>query len=156
MKTWLKVLIIIAVIGIIAAFGVFKYINKPNKDIEKAKAEFNLKADDLYKEYTVSKAKADSLYTEKVIEINGNLSKIDSPSDTLVVAVFTQTQVAPQSQSDDLLGDLNAEGGLRCTMLLKYCEETKKITPNSPVKIKGLCKGMSGTDLIFEKCSIVK
>ena len=156
MKTWLKVLIIIAVIGIIAAiFGVW-YANKPNKDIEKAKAEFSLKADDLYKEYTADSAKANSLYNAKVIEVSGNISKIETTTDSLIVAVFTQTLEAPQPQSDDLLGDLNAEGGLRCTMLLKYCEETKKITPNSPVKIKGLCKGMSGTDLIFEKCSIVK
>ncbi len=156
MKTWLKVVLILFVVGLIAAFGVYKYINKPNKDIEKAKAEFTVKADDIYKEYTANKAKADSLYNEKVIEVSGNLTKVDAPSDTLVVAVFTMKQDTTQTKSDDLLGELNADGGLRCTMLQKYIDETKKLAPASAVKIKGLCKGMSGTDLIIEKCSIVK
>ncbi|MCX6232289.1 MAG: hypothetical protein NTZ33_12190 [Bacteroidetes bacterium] len=156
MKKWLKILIIIAVIGIIAIIGVLKYINKPNKDIEKAKAEYTLNADVLYKEYTLNKAKADSLYNGKVIEITGNVSKIETPSDTMVVAVFTQKQDTSQIKTDDLLGDLNAEGGLRCTMLPNHSEAAKKLTPEIPVKIKGLCNGMAGTDLIIEKCSIVK
>ncbi len=156
MKTWLKVLIIIAVIGVIGAIGVYKYISQPNKDIEKAKAEFTLKVDDLYNEYNNNKAKADSLYNGKVIEVSGNLTAIETPSDTMVVAVFTQKQNNAVSESEDLLGDLNAEGGVRCTMLSTHCEATKKKTPNSHVRIKGLCKGMAGTDLIFEKCSIVK
>ncbi|MEI6695755.1 MAG: hypothetical protein WCO13_06785 [Bacteroidota bacterium] len=156
MKTWLKISIIVVVIGIIAAFVVYKYINKPNMDIEKAKAEFSLKADDLYKEYTANSAKADSLYNGKVIEINGNVTTIETPSDTLVVAVFEQKQDTTQAKTDDLLGDLNANGGIRCTMLTNHCEETKKTAPNTALKIKGLCKGLAGADLIFVKCSIVK
>ncbi|MEI6823039.1 MAG: hypothetical protein WCL51_13995 [Bacteroidota bacterium] len=157
MKMWLKVVLVLVVVGIIAAIGVFKYINKPNKDVETAKTEYTLKADDIYKEYTANKAKADSLYNDKVIEVSGNISKIEAPSDTLVVAVFTQKQdTTNQVKSDDPFAELNADGGVRCTMLQKHCEETKKMAPATAVKIKGLCKGMSGTDLIFEKCSIVK
>jgi hypothetical protein len=156
MKKWLKILIIVAVVGIIAIIGVLKYINKPNKDIEKAKAEYTLNANDLYKAYTDDKAKADSLYNGKVIEITGNVSKIETPSDTMVVAVFTQKQDTTQVKTDDLLGELNAEGGIRCTMLPNHSETAKKITPETAVRIKGLCNGMAGTDLIIEKCSIVK
>ena len=157
MKMWLKVVLILLVIGIITAFGVFKYINKPNKDIETAKTDYTLKADDIYKEYAANKAKADSLYNDKVIEVSGNVSKIEAPSDTLVVAVFTQKQdTTNKVKSDDPFAELNADAGVRCTMSQKFCDITKNTTCATAVKIKGLCKGMSGTDLIFEKCSIVK
>jgi hypothetical protein len=156
MKNWLKFLIVAVVVGIITVITVLWYINKPNKDIEKATAEYTLNADDLYKQYSDNKAIADSLYNGKVIEINGKISIIEAPSDTFVVAVFTQKQDTTQLKTDDLFGDLNAEGGIRCTMLQNHCEGTKNTAPNSVVKIKGLCKGMQGTDLIFVKCSIVK
>ena len=156
MKTWLKVLIIIAVISIIAAiFGVW-YANKPNKDIEKAKAEYTLNVNELYKQYTADTANANSLYNGKVIEVSGNISKIETPTDTLIVAVFTQKQDTTQTVGNELSAIFDEEVGIRCTMLQKYNEETKKITPNTTIKIKGLCKGMDRKDLIFEKCSIVK
>ena len=155
MKMWLKVVLVLVVVGIIAAIGLYIYINKPNKDIETAKTEYTLKADDIYKEYSANKAKADSLYNGKVIEISGNFSKIDAPSDTLVVAIFTQKQdTTNKAKSDDPFADLG--GDIRCTMLQKYIAETKKLVPETAVKIKGLCNGMNGADLIFEKCSIEK
>ncbi|MFZ4399790.1 MAG: OB-fold protein [Bacteroidales bacterium] len=156
MKKWLKFLIVAVVVGIIAVIAVLWYINKPNKDIEKAKAEYTLNVNELYKQYSDNKVTADSLYNGKVIEINGNVSTIETPSDTLVVAVFTQQQDTTQPKTDDLFSDLNAGGGVRCTMLKNHCEVTKNTAPNSVIRIKGLCKGMSGADLIFEKCSIVK
>jgi hypothetical protein len=154
MNKWIKIILILAIVGIIAAILVFKfYINKPHKDIENAKAEYSLKADELYSEYKNNKS-ADSLYTDKVIEITGNLTKIESPSDSLVVAVFTQKN--DTLETNDLFAELEAEGGIRCTMLFKYNEETKKIIPSTEIKIKGLCNGMKGSDIIIEKCSIVK
>ncbi len=156
MKTWLKVVLVLFVIGIITVILVLRYINKPNKDIEKAKADFTLNANDLYKEYTSNKTKADSLYNDKVIELNGIVTNIEAPSDTLVVAVFTQKQDTTQVKSDDLSSAFDVDGGVRCTMLQKYCNEAKKIAPNTSLKTKGLCKGMIGSDLIFVKCSIVK
>lgn len=156
MNKWLKIILILAIVGIIAAILVFKfYINKPHKDIENAKAEYSLKADELYNEYKNNKS-ADSLYTDKVIEITGNITKIESPSDSLVIAVFTQKKDTVQAETDDLFAELEAEGGIRCTMLFKYNEETKKIIPSTEIKIKGLCNGMKGSDIILEKCSIVK
>lgn len=156
MKKWIKIILILATAGIIAAILVFKfYINKPHKDIENAKAEYSFSADDLYAEFKTNK-QADSLYVDKVIEIIGNINKIETPTDSLVVAVFSQKKDTSQTNTEDLFAELEAEGGIRCSMLFKYNEETKKTALSSSLKIKGLCIGKQGSDIIFEKCSIVK
>jgi hypothetical protein len=156
MGKWIKIILILAIAGIIAAVLVFKfYINKPHQDIENAKAEYSFKADELYTEFKNNNL-ADSLYVDKVIEISGLISKIETPSDSLVVAVFSQKNDTSQTNTDDLFAELEADGGIRCSMLFKFNEETKKIEGSSPVKIKGLCIGKQGSDIIFEKCVIVK
>jgi hypothetical protein len=146
MKKWMKIILIIAAIGIIAALLIYKfYINKPQKDIENASADFTLKTEDLYKEFTTNKKHADSLYThdKNVIEITGKIDKIVI-ADSLVIAVFVFAH--------DDFGD----AGIRCTFLPKYSDEAKKITIGSTVKIKGCCKGFNDPDVTLEKCSLVK
>ena len=77
MKTWLKILIILAVIGLISAFLVWKFvINKPHTDYSKAKAEVELLASELFTKFTGDKATADKIFTGKVIQLKGNFSKI--------------------------------------------------------------------------------
>jgi len=105
MKNWIKIVLILIGVAAITALIVYKfYINKPHKDIEKADADFTVKTENLYKEYTSNKTHSDSLYNGKVIEISGKIDKVET-TDSLVilVAVFSQ----------DDFGD----AGIRCTML---------------------------------------
>jgi len=144
MNTWLKIALGFFFIGILAAALVYKfYINKPHPDIEKLPADFKLNAEVLYKEYVKEKAAANLKYNGKIIEISGQLSKIES-ADTIVVATYVFNQ-----------GDFGDEG-IRCTMLPKYNEEIKKITSGTEVSIKGLCSGFNDTDVIIEKSSLIK
>ncbi|NTW34077.1 MAG: hypothetical protein HGB12_15915 [Bacteroidetes bacterium] len=144
MKKWIKIILLLAVAGIIAAFLIFRfYINKSHPDFEKMPAEYSLNAENLYKEFTSNKDLSEKKYNGKVIEINGALSKVESV-DSLSVAVFVYKQ-----------GDFGDEG-IRCTMLRKYNDEAQKITTGTIVKIKGFCSGYNETDIIFEKASFVK
>ena len=145
MKNWLKILIALIIVGIIAAALVFKfYINKPHADIEKATPAYTMTAAELWKQYNADLKLSDSLYTGKVIEVNGNLSRADK-SDTLVYAVFVM-------EADSMFGDKS----IRCEMLPKYGVETTSIASGTEVKIKGFCNGYDQTDVKFSKCSIVK
>ena len=119
------------------------YINKPHRDIEKADPDFTLKTENLYKEYTKNKVHSDSLYNGKVIQISGKVDKIET-TDSLVIAVFVF--------SKDDFGD----AGIRCTMLPKYNNELKNIIKGTEINIKGACSGYNDTDVILEKCSLVK
>jgi hypothetical protein len=144
MNKWLKIILIVVVLGLIAAFLVYKfYLNKSKPDIENTTAAYSLTAENLFKEYTTAKATADPKYNGKVLEITGTLAKVET-IDTLVVAVFVFNQ-----------GDFGDEG-IRCTMLHKYDEETKTIPAGTAVKIKGFCSGYNETDVILEKSSLVK
>jgi type II secretory pathway pseudopilin PulG len=142
MKKWLKVLLVLAVIGIIAALYIYFFVyNKPHRDIEKAKPDFTMQAEMLYNEFTSQKDSANTKYLDKVLEINGNLKSVEK-TDTLSIIVF--------SFNEGMFGD----EGIRCTLLPKYREMASDLKPNDMVTIKGLCQGYNDTDVILEKCSI--
>jgi hypothetical protein len=145
MNKWIKIILIIAVIGIISAGLVWKFvINKPHADIENTAPAYTLNAPELWKQYNTELKLSDSLYTGKVIEIAGMLSIIDKV-DTLVYLVFVM-------EPDPDFGNKT----IRCEMLAKYNGEAAALAPNSPVKVKGFCSGYDQTDIKFTKCSIIK
>jgi len=140
MKTWIKVLLILAVLGI--ATGTYVYIfvyNKPHPDISKEKPVYTLSASQLFSEYKNNKVEAGKKYNGKVIQINGKVSKVEK-NDTLSVAIFVFAK--------DDFGD----AGVRCTMLPEF----KDIKDSVEANIKGVCNGFNDTDVILEKCSTIK
>lgn len=143
MKKWFKILAVLFVIGVIAAILVYVFLyNKRHPDYEKLKPDYTLNAQELYNSYKTNRAGADKLYIGKVIEITGNLSKLDI-RDTLVVAIFVFDQ--------GMFGD----AGVRCSFLPKYNERAKALQPGSLVRIKGYLTGYNDTDVIMEQCSIL-
>jgi hypothetical protein len=145
MKKWIRILIIIAMTGIVAAVLVWKfYINKPHADIENTAPAYSLNATELWKQYNQELKLSDSLYTGKVIEIGGNLSNNDKV-DSLVYLVFVM-------EPDPDFGNKT----IRCEMLAKYNQEAVALKPNSEVKVKGYCSGYDQTDIKLTKCSIIK
>jgi hypothetical protein len=145
MNKWIKIISILAIIGLIAAFLVWKfYINKPHADIENTPAAYSLNTDELWKQYNQELKLSDSLYTGKVLEISGRLSDVDKV-DSLTYFVFVM-------EPDPDFGNKT----IRCEMLAKYNEEANAVLPNTPVKVKGYCSGYDQTDIKFTKCSIIK
>ena len=137
--------LILGVIGLVAAALVWKfYVNKPHDDIEKSTPAYTMATEEIWKQYNADLKTSDSLYTGKVIELSGKLNRADK-SDSLVYAVFVM-------EADSLFGDKS----VRCEMLQKYNDETIAIAAGTAVKIKGFCTGFDGTDIKFNKCSIVK
>jgi len=145
MKKLLRIALILAGLGLIAAAIIWKfYVNKPHEDIEKAKPAYSISANDIWENFNTDLKNADSLYTGKVIELSGTLNRTDK-SDSLVYAVFIM-------EVDSMFGDKS----VRCEMLQKYNDETTNLPSGTLVKIKGFCTGFDQTDIKFNKCSIVK
>lgn len=145
MKKIVKIGIILAAIGLVAAALVWKfYVNKPHEDIENATPAYTLTANEIWKKYNADLKNADSLYTGKVIELSGTLNRADK-SDSLVYSVFVM-------EVDSMFGDKS----VRCEMLQKFNNEALEIKSGSEVRIKGFCTGFDQTDIKFNKCSIVK
>jgi hypothetical protein len=145
MKKLIRIALILVALGLISAALVWKfYINKPHEDIENATPAYQMTADEIWKQYNSNLKTADSLYTGKVIEISGNLSRTDK-ADSMVYAVFVM-------EADSMFGDKS----VRCEMLQKYNAEITALPKDTPVKLKGFCTGFDQTDIKFDKCSPVK
>jgi hypothetical protein len=145
MNKLLKIGLILAAIGLVAAALVWKfYVNKPHDDIEKATPAYSLATEEIWSKYNSDRKIADSLYNDQVIEITGNLSRIDK-NDSLVSVIFVMA-------ADSMFGDKT----IACQMYKKHNDEAGALTVGTKVKIKGVCIGYDETDIKFNKCSIVK
>lgn len=145
MKKLLRIVLILVAVGLIAAGLVWKfYVNKPHEDIDNATPAYTMETGDLWKLYTVESKTADSLYTGKVIELSGKLSRVDK-NDSLVSVIFVMA-------ADSMFGDKT----ISCQMYQKHNDEAAALAPGSAVKIKGFCTGYNDPDIKFNKCSIVK
>lgn len=145
MKKIFKIGIIVAVIGLVAAVLVWKfYINKPHDDIEKVSPAYSISIEEIWSKYNTDRKISDSLYNNQVIEVTGNLSRIDK-NDSLVSVIFVMA-------ADSMFGDKT----IACQMYKKHNDEAGALTIGEKVKIKGVCIGYDDTDIKFNKCSIVK
>jgi hypothetical protein len=145
MKKLFKIALILLVTGGIAAALVWKfYVNKSHDDIDNATPSFIISTEAIWKQYTENSRMADSLYTGKVVELSGKLSRIDK-NDSLVSVVFVMA-------ADSMFGDKT----ISCQMYMKHNDEAAALSPGTQVKIKGYCTGYNDPDIKFNKCSVVK
>jgi hypothetical protein len=135
--------LVLVILGGAAAFLVYKYVyNKPHPDYVKEKTDLSIAAKRLWTDYSMNKDIADPKYTGKVIEVEGSIMRVEEAGN-MVIVVFAFKR-----------GDFGDEG-IRVTMLPEYHQAAKGINPFKNVKIKGLCTGFNGQDVIMENGSIV-
>jgi len=140
-----KLAVVVLIMGGIAAALVWKfYVNKEHEDIDAAKPAFSLTTEELWKQYNNNPRNADSLYTGKVIEITGNLGRIEK-NDSLVSLVFVMA-------ADSMFGDKT----ISCQMYQKHNDEASALSSGTLVRIKGYCTGYNDPDIKFNKCSVVR
>lgn len=145
MKKTFIIGIIIVAIGLVAAVLVWKfYINKPHDDIEKISPAYSVSTEEIWGKYNSDRKISDSLYNNQVIEITGNMSRVDK-NDSLVSVIFIMA-------ADSMFGDKT----IACQMYKKHNDEAAALKMGEKVKIKGVCIGYDDTDIKFNKCSIVK
>ena len=144
MKTWAKTLIILFLAGIAALVYVYFFVyNKPHKDYLRAVPEVYISAGDLYHAFASDPAAAAGLYNGRILQIDGMLSTKESADELVILAfIFSDGFFGPE--------------GVRCTMLPLSTANTEKPAIGDYVKIKGLCSGFTGADVILDHCSIVE
>ena len=144
MRTWIKITLSLLVLGFITGIVVAYFLyNKPHPNYEKMDAAYTIAAADLYKDCTANKNQAGTKYNGKVVAVTGKLSKVEV-KDSLTTCDFVFEQ--------GMFGDQ----GVRCTMLPDNSDLAKKLQPDGEVRLKGYCTGFNETDVILEKCSIIK
>lgn len=143
MNKWLKIILILMAVGVIAAFAVYKFLyNMPHTDYAKAEPDYQIEAAALFEAYTQNREKAEKKYNGKVLQITGTPNKVEE-TDSLTIVVFTFSQ------------GMFGNEGIRCTLLPQY-EKTAGNISGKSTTIKGYCTGYNETDVILEQSSVLK
>ncbi|MGC8864894.1 MAG: OB-fold protein [Bacteroidales bacterium] len=144
MKNWGKIILILGIVGLVAAFLVYKFVyNKPHTDYAKAKPEVVEEASVCFDEFVNNRTEAEQKYNGKVVQLTGPFTRWEQ-NDSLLVLVFVFNQ-----------GDFGDEG-IRCTLLPGIDTASLNVKPGMQLTVKGLLTGYNETDVILENCSIVK
>lgn len=59
------------------------YVNRPVKDLSKVQADLSLSAQELFDKYEQDEITADQLFLDKIIQINGTVTGVDSELNTI-------------------------------------------------------------------------
>ncbi len=127
--------------AVLAAVILLLYvILNPPTDYEAEPAAMEISAEDLYYKFADYAHEAGDRFEGQMIEITGSVSSVEQIQD-LVVVTFSFEE-----------GFFGREG-VRCNMLENHREKALELSPGQNVRLKGLCTGFSGSDVILEYCS---
>lgn len=127
MKIKYAIILALVVIAVGAGIGL-KMFFKPHADINKLKAEFKLDAGSLISEFELDESAATTKYSEKILEINGELkskNKMQNGTDLLIL----------EDEMQGISCQLDSSWASANQPIIQALEIGKSIT------IKGICKG---------------
>ncbi|MHB1277696.1 MAG: OB-fold protein [Bacteroidia bacterium] len=131
MKNWKKIGIIIALLFLVGVAGVFWIVNKPHKNIESAKPDFQLQVSDLIAGFAKEDSLAHARYFEKVIELTGEIEQVQ------------------QADSVSMLTFRSAEKSFQLSCMMDPLDHTP-LAAKQLVKLKCLYAGYLSPDEEFE------
>ena len=120
MKKYLWLVLLLAVLG--GGYGYYQY-NRPVASLEDKEADVILSAPDLLKAFESNEAEANKNYLDKVIEVKGEVTKIEADSTKKSVYLNTGNEMS----------------AVICEM--EAGADTEGLTPGSSVVVKGKCTG---------------
>lgn len=144
-----RVLFIIAGIIVIAIIGAGSYayyeFNRENQDLENVRPDIAISSSELMKTFTADLKNSDSLYRNKVVEITGVITRIDSTE--IPVIVF--------------FGEKNSMSSIQCSMDPEHHAAYRSLIVGSVTRLKGMYIGaiseeLFGTDIKLNRCVIIK
>lgn len=143
MKKQITIITILLAAAVIVV-GIFYFLvyNKPHTDYIRAKVDMEIGAADLYHAFTDNEQAAEAAYIGKILKIDGSVGYIEEHATMLIVGFVFQ---------EGLFG----AQGIRCIMLENQYEQATALQPGKHVRIKGLCTGFTGHDVVLEHCSFV-
>ena len=127
------------------AVGFYYYLSLKNEhpDYKTLKPDYVVEASVLYDQFKNESEKSIYRYGGKVLQITGEITSIEK-IDSLTIAVYVFNE-----------GDFGNEG-IRCTFLSAEGDAIEDIVDIQGTSIKGFCSGFNDTDVILEKCSLIK
>jgi hypothetical protein len=121
-RRFILICAVLAVVGLIAFYGAKYYMtHKPGRDVTKEQG-IGITADSLYKAYATNETAADSLYSDKAIQVTGEVLQVSKDEGN-----FTSVEL---KTSDSAV-----------TVNCKFKEDPGEIKPGGTITFKGRCTG---------------
>jgi uncharacterized protein (DUF1330 family) len=140
----LTILVVLSVL-----FGVWKGLreyNRTNADLGHVKADVKISTTELIHDYETNDSLANQNYLGKVIEINGNIKKIERDEKGYYTVV---------------LGDTAIHSSVRCSVDTVHNADAAELRAGSSTILRGACSGFNkddmglGSDVILNRCAII-
>lgn len=132
LKKWLKVLLVLALIGVFSTWIVLKYVNTPNIDYSNTKSDINLTYTALLKETKTNDTLTFKKYINKLIAITGPVKKIKNDSLGYVIQI----------------GDTANLSSIVCQIDNRHNNDFKTVKLGQIITIKGKITGASNDELL--------
>lgn len=116
----------------------YQYYNSSTKDITKLETELYLSSDNLVRSFRSNEVFANSIYVEKIIEVEGNIKEI--------VHLNKRYTVVLQGKDEFSY--------ILCDMLPEKADMIENLKPGQTIFLKGICKGYL-KDVIMLNCIVV-
>jgi hypothetical protein len=135
MKKW-TILLIVTLITLSGILFLYQQLSKKS-EFALDKPDFRMQASELFREFEMDERLATKKYTNKVIEVKGNISEVFNNQDNSIVILFKEK---------------DAVFGVNCS--IKTPEKNKSsLQPGDSVTIIGILQG-SLDDVILTNCKI--
>jgi hypothetical protein len=138
-------MITVFIIAVVVA-GSYAYyeFNRENKDLKDVKPAISINSSELMKNFTADLKNYDSLYKNKVIEITGVITRIDTTELPMIV----------------FFGEKNSMSSIQCSMNPEHHESYRSLIVGSMTRLKGMYIGaiseeLFGTDIKLNRCVII-
>lgn len=144
MKKILKICLILAITGIIAAGAIALYmIYKPHRNIAKEKPAYILEAKQLFSEFSTNEKLSNEKYINQVIQLTGNVVDVNITENTATIAILDEME------------------GINCSFdsatVAKSKDEISKIAVGDTIQLKGQCDGYDMImGVVLTRCVLVK
>jgi hypothetical protein len=143
-KTSLLLILLIIVLGM--AWYAWKEFGRTNPDLKNTKPDYTIAATELIREYEMNDSAANSKFNGKVVEIKGNVKKVEKDD----MGYYTI-----------ILGTDTILSSVRCSMDTTHQQDAAMIRAGTSVTVRGACTGFNkdemglGSDVILNRCAVI-
>lgn len=121
---------------VLGLFGAYFMYNKPHKNMESAKADLSVSAEELFTEYETDEARANEKYLEKIVVVKGQVKDYSTNEEGHISLTL-------QSNSEMF--------GVICELDNLTDHARTEFAIGETVSIKGICTGML-MDVVLVRC----
>ena len=132
--TFISLFFIIIIIGLLFLLNQY---NKPSVDVTNLDADLVINVDEILKDFQKDEEKANLKYTNNIIEVHGEISKISTVDGNATIT----------------LKDNQFDSNVICNVQPQENKEVLQLKKGDQISLKGICTGYL-LDVIMVKCVI--